>query len=965
MEVPRGGGPWEEYDDGHGNVYFYNAATGESIWKDQAENGGVLLGGAAATERKPPTPHARAQTAPPMSTQFQFEKAPAPNPVTTRRAPVQPPPEEIPEAAAPGSGQRDSRFEEERPDSGSDSNLDPPMPIHIAINQKVVQHTEASLSLMRYDQNKAAVFGGSHLEAEQQDAINDPRLQYSHLYQEEHSHERARHKIKRTYETRKEVRATTAESNVRRVHRSRYHDELVRMSSATGTSTINSPVRRTIATPYTESIRQLQDVSNNSNEIHEMIRKAFKTKIFTLSDRELTEVPPSLFNTLILGVGYISGVMLSRNRIPEIPSKMCRCMRWLSQIDLSNNELAKIPNNIHLMWNLKEMKLDHNHLSTLPDNFMKLRGLQRLTLQFNWFGKLPDRFGDLTGLVDLKLQSNNLECLPPTFPNLLVSNLDLSNNQLVTLAILPMPEKVEEWIMVKEPRTGQIMWNNPSTGETRREKPPNSRTTQQSVPAINLAPLDVSSQAPQSTAEGGLYREWELVIDSNNVKYKNNKTGKLSTVMPGILDRFGKMVNLTRLNLNSNLLQSLPSSLTRLVNLEFFDASRNYIKEFPSNFVELSKLKMLILSHNELHQLPSDINKLSSLERLFIHNNQIQRIPVSFGKLPALQFASFGYNMIEIVPDALKDLTTITDLQLHNNPLRVPSMDVVEKGVEHILWDCRQRALLRDKGYPPIINYGYRTGIGGECLQPPVKFEQVELKTLLEKAKTTKRLYLDFKSLTRIPPGVFDITDSLESLRIIGSDLCPSAEVENEATGEWVEVKQPLVLTKQYYEMDYELKRKVLREVALSSLIVLNLRSNGIRELTGTVGSLQSLRELYLDDNLLEELPKEITNLEKLQTLHLTKNHLRTLPDTIHRLYSLSEIFLGVNQLINVPDSFPLLQKICHLNLSSNNLTFLPAEINLLNGLITLNVCKNKLILLPESLADLACLRDLRASHNG
>ena len=58
----------------------------------------------------------------------------------------------------------------------------------------------------------------------------------------------------------------------------------------------------------------------------------------------------------------------------------------------------------------------------------------------------------------------------------------------------------------------------------------------------------------------------------------------------------------------------------------------------------------------------------------------------------------------------------------------------------------------------------------GECRQLPVKLEQVELKTLLEKVKTTNRLYLDFKSLTRIPPGVFDITGSLESLRIIGSD---------------------------------------------------------------------------------------------------------------------------------------------------------------------------------------------------
>jgi Leucine-rich repeat (LRR) protein len=734
------------------------------------------------------------------------------------------------------------------------------------------------------------------------------------------------------------------------------------MSSATGTSTINSPVRRTVATPYTESIRQLQNVDKNSNEIHEMIRKALKTKVFTLSDRELTEVPPSLFNTLILGVGYIRGVMLSRNRIQEIPRKLCKCMRWLSRIDMSNNEVSKLPENIHLMSNLKDLNLDHNRLEVLPANLMKLQGLERLNLSSNWFSKLPDDFGELTGLSDLKLQANNLECLPPTFQKLRVRNLDLSNNQLVTLAVLPLPEKIEEWVMVKDPMTGKIMWNNPATGETKRNKPQAS-PFHKSVPAIDLGSLN--SSPGEKPAGDGFFREWELVIDGNNVKYKNNATGRIDDIMPGILDRFGKMVNLTRLNLNSNLLQSLPSSLTRLVNLEFLDASRNYIKELPEKFVALSKLKILILSYNEFYQLPPDIGNLTNLEKIFLHNNQIQRIPVSFGKLPALQFASLGYNMIEIIPDALKDLTTITDLQLHNNPLRVPSMDVVERGVEHILWDCRQRFLLREKGYPPIISYGYQTGIGGECLQPPVRFEQVELKTLLEKAKTTKRLYLDFKSLTRIPPGVFDISANLESLRIIGSDLCPITVVENEATGEWQEVKQPLVLTKQYYEMDYTLKRKVLREITLSSLLVLNLRSNGIRELNETVGTLVNMKELYLDDNLLEKLPKELTNLENLQILHLTKNHLQALPDSIHRLYSLREIYLGVNRLKTVPDSFPLLQKICHLNLSSNNLTFLPPEINLLNGLKTLNVCKNKIFILPESLADLQCLTDLRASHNG
>jgi hypothetical protein len=112
-----------------------------------------------------------------------------------------------------GEEHPDARLEEEHPHSQS------AVSIHVAIHEKVKEHTNAALGKMTYDPQKAISFGDAYLKDEQEQVTQDPRLQYSHMYQEEKSHEIVRYKIKRSYETRKEQRATTAESNVRRVQR--------------------------------------------------------------------------------------------------------------------------------------------------------------------------------------------------------------------------------------------------------------------------------------------------------------------------------------------------------------------------------------------------------------------------------------------------------------------------------------------------------------------------------------------------------------------------------------------------------------------------------------------------------------------------------------------------------------------------------------------------------------------------
>lgn len=91
-------------------------------------------------------------------------------------------------------------------------------------------------------------------------------------------------------------------------------------------------------------------------------------------------------------------------------------MTNVDEMDLSRNQIQKLPPNFGDMSGLKSLDLRGNMLEDLPESIGKLAQLTYLDLSYNRLTSagLPPSLGSLTNLTSLNLGMNKLDTLPPT-----------------------------------------------------------------------------------------------------------------------------------------------------------------------------------------------------------------------------------------------------------------------------------------------------------------------------------------------------------------------------------------------------------------------------------------------------------------------------------------------------------------------------------------------------------------------
>lgn len=108
----------------------------------------------------------------------------------------------------------------------------------------------------------------------------------------------------------------------------------------------------------------------------------------------------------------------------------------VTELDLSCNQLKKLPDNIGSLSSLRWLDLHSNKLESLPDSIGNLARLTHLNLCNNRLtsASLPSTMAFLTGLKCLNLGMNQLDSLPPAFVALDgLNELGLFDNNLVVL----------------------------------------------------------------------------------------------------------------------------------------------------------------------------------------------------------------------------------------------------------------------------------------------------------------------------------------------------------------------------------------------------------------------------------------------------------------------------------------------------------------------------------------------------
>ncbi len=136
---------------------------------------------------------------------------------------------------------------------------------------------------------------------------------------------------------------------------------------------------------------------------------------------------------------YLNNLDLSNNQLTQLPESFGNLSQldWLS---LQHNELNQFPKEICRLHQLKSLYLHHNQLSEIPLEIKQLSKLHTLGLSYNELKKFPEAILGIKTLVKLDLQNNQLEDIPSNFFQFKALNsLNIKQNAFKEFPIALLP----------------------------------------------------------------------------------------------------------------------------------------------------------------------------------------------------------------------------------------------------------------------------------------------------------------------------------------------------------------------------------------------------------------------------------------------------------------------------------------------------------------------------------------------
>ncbi len=361
----------------------------------------------------------------------------------------------------------------------------------------------------------------------------------------------------------------------------------------------------------------------NGQYVHGKAYTADRDKItgLTLINRKLSAFPAEIFDLEHLTILVIIG-----NDFPELPDGFER-LPALEVLDVTDNRLVRLPDCITKVRGLRKLNASYNRLTGLPENMDRLVRLEELNCTTNRIVKLPECLGDIPGLKRLNIKSNCMDTVPECISNL--GNLELLNVCFSGLSVLPA-------------FIGKL-----------------TRLTNLNISSNRLAEL------PEEL--------WNLT----NLETLNAGSNGLRAIGESI----GRLRNLKTLFLNSNELTSLPKSMGRLSMLRTLDASSNRIERLDDSIGGLASLETLFLNANRLHRLPESMSRMSSLRTLDLNSNLVAALPNELDRLESLEFLFLGENRLEKVPESIRRMRSLLTLDMRGNNIAEVPPWIVASGV--------------------------------------------------------------------------------------------------------------------------------------------------------------------------------------------------------------------------------------------------------------------------------------------
>ncbi|XP_023029616.1 leucine rich repeat containing protein 20 sclp isoform X2 [Leptinotarsa decemlineata] len=151
---------------------------------------------------------------------------------------------------------------------------------------------------------------------------------------------------------------------------------------------------------------------------------------------------------------------LSNCQLMQVPDAVYHLMRHteLKSCDLSDNVITKIPPKFATKFNLiSDLNLSHNQMSKLPDECEEMGSLERLDISHNTFISLPNCIFKIPKLRQLNASNNHIVDIDVDYlRESSLESIDLSNNpiapriheqlsNITNINVLLSPRKKEDW----------------------------------------------------------------------------------------------------------------------------------------------------------------------------------------------------------------------------------------------------------------------------------------------------------------------------------------------------------------------------------------------------------------------------------------------------------------------------------------------------------------------------------------
>ncbi|CAI5482158.1 unnamed protein product [Closterium sp. Yama58-4] len=548
---------------------------------------------------------------------------------------------------------------------------------------------------------------------------------------------------------------------------------------------------------------------------------------------------------------------------------------------------TKLPASVASLSSLRVFRLCSKVLRSLPDEVCQLSALQELYLSCPLLQQLPENFGQLTRLEHLSFTDCKvLRRLPDSFGD---------------LASLTSLHVDGSWQVDRfPPRVGALQ-------QMRRLELRNFTGASLPDACKKWANLE------QVTLDSCAMRTFQLASVHSLTHLTISVCWKLQS-LPPILPQASALRQLT---LNRLMFDVPLEPLSQLVSLERLEVSAVYHSvRFPEALFALPSLAYV---------------KVGSVMRL----HRWLRLPNSLSPLaPCLQFLKLDYNAAfpRVSPSFLTDLTSLTDLRLHNMhlPSSLPAF-------------ARLRAL---RTLCIDFDWGVRTHVSlPEDLGQLAALEWLELRGFCMK--------------DGLPPSICDLT-SLRHLFIGSKTLkhLPGA------------ISQLSRLEELSLDSSYELESLPPGLGRLGVLKKLSVRGGSKDYLPDTLAGLSSLEEVSLTHcSHSFSLPPSFCLLPRLLTLTLTNcKKFHHLPDSFSSLPSLTLLSISdCPEFSSLPESFGLLPRLTRIKIvECGSFTHLPSSFSSLPALrvACFSLCK-QLHSLPPTLGLLPRLEVLQLRECG